>query len=812
MYKGNAKKGSKEISKEKWFTASAKYATSSSKGSGCMFCSKRNHNSEKCYKFLTLNGQQRLADDFDHSSPLDLDILIDLDYYWNLITPKDAVQVGRVVALKSVFGWIMSGNIGYVNLTDTTLTPDQQDLLNMGLNCHYMTKPKPHRKRLEMEILLGDIHQLEKNGKITTSTALQPTLLAEAAKTRGVYNSKLLNKNHFLASKQLRDSPDIIIRHGMEKLQKAQAAAQGWLTRVCTKMEGLLGKSPPATSSELVEVLEEFDKRLTRLEEVQSDIELELRPEVLDEYLDKADEARQRAKHMRLLCADKLKEMTVGDKVDSVSTIASLHARLPKLELPRFDGDLKQWQSFWEQFSSHIDDTELPTISKLTYLLSLLDGSAKDVVEGVPHTSTSYRTVIDLLKQRFGKTECIIHAHVQALLALQVPVDQGKTYITQLWRLRDEVVKHTRSLEAQGITGKQYGMEKLQKAQAAAQGWLTRVCTKMEGLLGKSPPATSSELVEVLEEFDKRLTRLEEVQSDIELELRPEVLDEYLDKADEARQRAKHMRLLCADKLKEMTVGDKVDSVSTIASLHARLPKLELPRFDGDLKQWQSFWEQFSSHIDDTELPTISKLTYLLSLLDGSAKDVVEGVPHTSTSYRTVIDLLKQRFGKTECIIHAHVQALLALQVPVDQGKTYITQLWRLRDEVVKHTRSLEAQGITGKQCEVLLTPMIVSRLPTELRLMWSRDCSGHESDLDWLLNCLQGEIEVLERSEMYKGNAKKGSKEISKEKWFTASAKYATSSSKGSGCMFCSKRNHNSEKCYKFLTLNGQQRFDKIK
>ncbi|KAK3892260.1 hypothetical protein Pcinc_003881 [Petrolisthes cinctipes] len=82
---------------------------------------------------------------------------------------------------------------GYVNLTNTTLTPDQQDLLNMGLNCHYMTKPKPHRKRLEMEILLDDIHQLEKNGKITTSTALQPTLLAEAAKTRGVYHSKLLS-------------------------------------------------------------------------------------------------------------------------------------------------------------------------------------------------------------------------------------------------------------------------------------------------------------------------------------------------------------------------------------------------------------------------------------------------------------------------------------------------------------------------------------------------------------------------------------------------------------------------------------------
>lgn len=99
----------------------------------------------------------------------------------------------------------------------------------------------------------------------------------------------------------------------------------------------------------------------------------------------------------------------------------------------------------------------------------------------------------------------------------------------------------------------------------------------------------------------------------------------------------------------------------------------------------------------------------------------MEGVPHTSSSYKTVVGLLKQRFGKTECIIHGHVHALLSLQVPVERGKTYITQLWRLRDEVVEHTRSLEAKGITGKQCEVLITLMIVSRLPTELRMLWSR-------------------------------------------------------------------------------------------
>ena len=151
---------------------------------------------------------------------------------------------------------------------------------------------------------------------------------------------------------------------------------------------------------------------------MQTQIELEIDPDQLESYLDQADATRQKARQTRLLCANRLKEISAPDKdKDSTdSETPSVQAKLPKLELPRFNGEITQWQSFWDQFSSHIDDTDLPIISKLTYLLSLLDGPAKDAVEGVPHTSASYKTVVDLLRERFGKPECIIHAHVQALL------------------------------------------------------------------------------------------------------------------------------------------------------------------------------------------------------------------------------------------------------------------------------------------------------------------------------------------------------------------------------------------------------------
>ncbi|XP_045124906.1 uncharacterized protein LOC123512546 [Portunus trituberculatus] len=88
----------------------------------------------------------------------------------------------------------------------------QEDILNMGIQCHYLTKPHSHRKRLEIETLLDDIQELEKKGKVTTSPDLQPSLLAEASKSRGSFHSQKVKRHHILAAKQLRENKEIIIR------------------------------------------------------------------------------------------------------------------------------------------------------------------------------------------------------------------------------------------------------------------------------------------------------------------------------------------------------------------------------------------------------------------------------------------------------------------------------------------------------------------------------------------------------------------------------------------------------------------------
>ena len=125
----------------------------------------------------------------------------------------------------------------------------------------------------------------------------------------------------------------------------------------------------------------------------------------------------------------------------------------------------------------------------------------------------------------------------------------------------------------------------------------------------------------------------------------------------------------------------------------------------------------------------------------------MSGLTITSEHYDTAIDILKTRFGRKEKIIYHHILELLNLQIG---PKTNVAALWKLQDTLLIHVRSLEALDITGNQYGVILTPLILSRLPHELRMEWAREGESHEADLDYLLTFLQKEIQRRERSNTY--------------------------------------------------------------
>lgn len=165
----------------------------------------------------------------------------------------------KIIALGGKFR-VSNANEGYINLTDVQLTPQQKDYLNLGLNCHYMSNPHIHSKRVEIEMLLKDILDLEYENKVKTSLTLRAELLAEAVTTRGSFKSKVLTKDLREAAKQLRENEEIIVR----KADKASMFVLMQRNEYNEKMDAIL--SDPLRFKRITRnPIEELKKKINRL-------------------------------------------------------------------------------------------------------------------------------------------------------------------------------------------------------------------------------------------------------------------------------------------------------------------------------------------------------------------------------------------------------------------------------------------------------------------------------------------------------------------------------------------------------------------
>ena len=334
------------------------------------------------------------------------------------------------------------------------------------------------------------------------------------------------------------------------------------------------------------------------------------------------------------------------------------------------------------------------------------------------------------------------------------------------------------------------------RVRAAARGWVTRCSKKLQELCA-TEEVDLVQLNDAIEEFDARLNVLDNAQSIVELELPDEKLEADIKAAAEFREKSRvpHIaatKIIANEQNESLGTAARADSAS-VGSQDARLPKLQLPTFSGDIKLWAGFGEQFEVAVDKSDMPDISKLSYLLSLLKGEAKLAVNGLSLTATNYKTACEILRKRYGRPERLIFCHIQDLLNLSVP-KQPKTSV--LWEMYDTLQSHVRSLEVLGISGSQYGVVLTPLILSRLPPDMRLEWAREGEQHEGDLDFLLKFLLGEIGRRERSQTFvKETVGSVAQETRTTRVATAAALHITSGDKN--CVLCGRSSHPVHKCY---------------
>ena len=164
-------------------------------------------------------------------------------------------------------------------------------------------------------------------------------------------------------------------------------------------------------------------------------------------------------------------------------------------------------------------------------------------------------------------------------------------------------------------------------------------------------------------------------------------------------------------------------------SPRSKLPKLSLPKFRGDVTKWKTFQRSINSTISNQAR-------------------AIAGLTLTASNYDSAVEILKDRFGKTQQIISAHMDELLKVSTCSNDRPA---QLRFVYCQICVHTRSLASLGVTADQYGSLLIPIIMSKLPPEIRLQIARNTKDSVWKIEDLLNVIKIEVEAREASEMTK-------------------------------------------------------------
>ena len=261
-------------------------------------------------------------------------------------------------------------------------------------------------------------------------------------------------------------------------------------------------------------------------------------------------------------------------------------------------------------------------------------------------------------------------------------------------------------------------------------------------------------------------------------------------------------------KIKTLLVVPHTDTHTPRASAGTgvKLPKLDVPMFDGNIIHWKQFWDQFTVAVHSkTNLCNAEKTVYLQhAIKDGSAKNVIEGLSHSGDNYEEAVDCLKSRYNRPRLIHCSHVQLILdALPLKEASGK----ELRRLHDVVQQHVRALKTLG-----CDLpgqFITSMIELKLDTDTLFEWQKSTQT-ETDVphyQQLLDFIDCRAQASETSCFAPKRLNQTPRRPPGR--FTS---HAATSGAGSSCPTCITEKHPLYTCTKFKAMSPEEKMQVVK
>ena len=239
------------------------------------------------------------------------------------------------------------------------------------------------------------------------------------------------------------------------------------------------------------------------------------------------------------------------------------------------------------------------------------------------------------------------------------------------------------------------------------------------------------------------------------------------------------------------------------------LPKLVLPNFDGDPLKWCDWFGMFEAMIHNTPMSETEKITHLQHACVGRAKAEITGFGYKGTMYNDALEALRERFGKRQFVVRAHLETLQRAQPIVENN---LTSVRKLASSVRAVVLTFEDLGYDGDLSAVSNCEMIVQKFSNSMKFRWAKHLTKRGIDQpslrivnDWL----QEEVKTYEWvGELRPQKSARESTNVSVSD-FATKAQIQNSSNR-LNCPF-EDGNHVVPDCPKFLAMPVDKRIEMV-
>lgn len=275
------------------------------------------------------------------------------------------------------------------------------------------------------------------------------------------------------------------------------------------------------------------------------------------------------------------------------------------------------------------------------------------------------------------------------------------------------------------------------------------------------------------------------------------------------------------DALTDKSKGPMIATASTkVHHSKVSLPKITLPNFSGDCRQWPNFSNLFITLVaENAELSAVEKLAYLKGALQGEPLGMIQSLSMSEANFDVAWALLEERYENKRLIVNVHVEALL--HAPSASSATP-NSLRRLLCVITENVSALKALDIPVEQWDLMLLPILCKCLDAHLQTQWELTLSRDLPTLAEFISFLERYCRAQETVDS--GASKVGGTHPAKSKpsyttppWRQPrndSGKQLSRclvSATEEGCVLC-KGPHKLSNCKKFGGLSPRQRYSAVK